>query len=209
MHNTTVKRFLKTALILSGLVLLAVFVIIALLPWMDRWGAAEDELPAAFSGDELVVSPRLFYTRAVSINATPEEVYPWIVQLGADKGGMYSYTWIESLLQCPQTNADRIHEEWQELKVGDKVLMCPDENAPPAYEVALIQPNRAIVLGHQESGIWSDVWQFILLPQADGTTRLVLRSRSSIEGWIWEVMRPGEFIMVQGMLLGIKQRAEG
>ena len=57
MHNTTVKRFLKTALILSGLVLLAVFIIIALLPWMDRWGAAEDELPAAFSGDELVVSP--------------------------------------------------------------------------------------------------------------------------------------------------------
>jgi len=209
MQDTIMKRFLKTAGILSGLALLAVLVMIAILPWMDRWSATQDELPASFLGDELVPSPRLFYTRAVSINAAPEEVFPWIVQLGADKGGMYSYTWIESLLQCQQTNADRIHEEWQGLKAGDKVLMCPDENAPPAYEVAIIQPNQAIVLGHQQNGIWSDVWQFILFPQADGTTRLVLRSRNSIEGWIWDVMRPGEFIMVRGMLLGIKERAEG
>ena len=138
MQNTTMKRFLKTAGILSGLALLAVLIMIAILPWMDRWGAMQDELPVSFVGDELVPSPRLFYTRAVSINAMPKDVFPWIVQLGADKGGMYSYTWIEALLQCPQTNADRIHEEWQELKAGDKVLMCPDENAPPAYEVVMI-----------------------------------------------------------------------
>ena len=194
---------------LPSLVLLAALMIAELLPWMDRWGATEEELPASFAGDELVPSPRLFYTRAVSVDAAPEEIYPWIVQLGADKAGMYSYTWIEALLQCPQTNADRIHEEWQGLKMGDKVLMCPDENAPPAYEVAIIHPNQAIVLGHQHNGIWSDVWQFILIPQANGTTRLVLRSRSSLEGWLWDVIRPGEFIMARGMLLGIKQRAEG
>ena len=209
MHENIVNKFLKTAGVLTGLALLAALIMVALLPWMDRWGATEDELPASVLGDELVPSPRLFYTRAVSIEAAPEKVYPWIVQLGADKAGMYSYTWIESLLQCPQTNADRIHEESQGLKVGDKVLMCPDENAPPAYEVAIVQPNQAVVLGHQENGKWSDVWQFILLPQADGTTRLVLRSRSSLEGWLWDVMRPGEFIMACGMLLGIKQRAEG
>lgn len=140
MQNTIVKRFLKTAGVLLGLAFLAVLVMVAILPWMDRWGATLDELPASFSGDELVPSPRIFYTRAISINATPEEVFPWIVQLGADKGGMYSYTWIEALLQCPQTNADLIHKEWRGLKVGDKVLMCPDENVPPAYEVAIIQP---------------------------------------------------------------------
>jgi hypothetical protein len=111
------------------------------------------------------------------------------------------------MIQCPQTNADRIHEEWQGLKPGDKVLMCPDENMPPAFEVAMAEPNL-IVLGHQENGVWSDVWQFIFLPQADGTTRLVLRSRDVKEGWIWDVIRPGEFIMVRGMLLGIKERAE-
>jgi hypothetical protein len=203
------KKFFKSLGVLAGLAILAVIVMIALLPWMDRWGATDDEGTASFPGDELVPSPRIVYTRAVSINTSPEEIYPWIAQLGADKGGMYSYTWIESLLQCSQTNADRIHEEWQDLKVGDKVLMCPDVNAPPAFDVALIEQDHTIVLGHQENGIWSDVWQFTLLPQADGSTRLVLRSRDAKEGLFWDVMRPGEFIMVRGMLLGIKERAEG
>jgi len=203
-----VKKFLKTIGILSGLALVAVLVMIALLPWMDSWGATDGEIAASFSGDELVPSPRLLYTRAVTVKAAPEEIYPWIAQLGADKGGMYSYTWIESLIRCPQTNADRIYEEWQGLKVGDKVLMCPDVNAPPAYEVAMIEPDRAIVLGHQEGGSWTDVWQFILVPQADGTTRLILRSRNSLEGWYWDAMRPGEFIMVRRMLLTLKERAE-
>jgi hypothetical protein len=204
------KKFLKLIGILAGIGILAVLIMFALLPWMDSWGATDDEIAASYSGDELVPSPRLHYTRTVTVNAAPEEIYPWIVQLGADKGGMYSYTWFETyVLQCPQTNADRIHDEWQDLKVGDKVLMCPDVNAPPAYEVAKIDPNRAIIMGHQANGTWTDVWQFILAPQDDGSTRLVLRSRSVMEGLLWDAMRPGEFIMVRGMLLGIKVRAEG
>lgn len=203
------RKFLKITGVIAGLGLLVLVILIALLPWMDRWGAVDGEIAASYPGDELVPAPRLLYTRAVSIDAAPEEIYPWIAQLGADKGGMYSYTWIEGLIQCPQTNADRIHAEWQGLEPGDKVLMCPDENMPPAYEVARVEPDQVIVLGHQTNGVWSDVWQFILLPQADGTTRLVLRSRDAKEGWIWDVIRPGEFIMVRGMLLGIKERAEG
>lgn len=203
------QKFLKITGALAGLGALVVVILVALLPWMDRWGATDDEIAAAYPGDELVPAPRLFYNRAVSIDAAPEEIFPWIAQLGADKGGMYSYTWIEGLIQCPQTNADRIHDEWQGLEPGDKVLMCPDENSPPAFEVAMVDPHRTIVMGHQEAGTWSDVWQFVLLPQADGTTRLVLRSRDAKEGWIWDVIRPGEFIMVRGMLLGIKERAEG
>ncbi len=202
------KKIFKLIGILVALAVLAVVVIIALLPWMDSWGATDDEIAASFSGDELVPSPRLFYTRAVTINATPEEIYPWIVQLGADKGGMYSYTWLEGLIQCPQTNADRIHEEWQGLKVGDKVLMCKND-MPPGYEVAKIEPNRAIVMGHQTDGTWTDVWQFLLIPQADGTTRFVVRSRNSLDGWFWDAIRPGEFIMMRRMMLTIKERAEG
>jgi hypothetical protein len=208
--ENAMKKLLKTIGVLAGLGVLIIAILFACLPWMDRWGATDDEITASLPGDELVPSPRLIYTRAVSINAPPGQVYPWMAQLGADKGGMYSYTWFETyVLQCPQTNADRIHEEWQGLEPGDKVLMCPDENAPPAYEVAMVEPNHAIVVGHQENGTWSDVWQFIFLPQADGTTRLILRSRNSLEGWYWDAMRPGEFIMVRGMLLGIKERAEG
>jgi hypothetical protein len=203
------KKFLKTIGILIGLAILAVIIIAALIPWMDRWGATDDEIAASFPADELVPSPAITYTRAVTVKASPEEIYPWIVQLGAERGGMYSYEWFETdILQCELINADRIHEEWQGLKVGDKVKMCPREGwGPPAYEVAFMETGRALVIGHQENGKWGDIWQFILVPQADGTTRLILRSRDMKSG-IWNVIRPGEFIMSRGMMLGIKERAE-
>lgn len=203
------KKFFKIIGVLAGLGVLAIVLIFALLPWMDRYSAMDEEINASYPGDELVPDPRITYTRAVSIAAAPEEIYPWIAQLGADKGGMYSYTWLEALIQCPQTNADRIHEEWQGLEVGDKVLMCPDENMPPAYLVAMIEKNQTIVLGHKEKDDWVEVWQFNLVPQVDGTTRLVIRSRSAAEGWFWDAIRPGEFIMMRRMMLGIKERAEG
>ena len=202
------KRFFKIVGILAGLGILAVLLMFALLPWMDRYGATDEEIAASFAGDELVPTPRIFYTRAISINALPEEIYPWIVQLGADKGGMYSYTWLEALIQCPQINADRIHEEWQGLEVGDKVLMCPDENMPPAYVVAMVEQDHTIVLGHKENESWVEVWLFNLVPQDDGTTRLVIRSRSAAEGWFWDAIRPGEFIMMRRMMKGIEERAE-
>jgi hypothetical protein len=203
------KRFLKFIAILAGLAVLAVVLMVALTPWMDRWGATEAEITASFPGDTLVPSPRVIYNRTVTIKASPEQIYPWIVQLGAEKGGMYSYSWFEThILQCELINADRIHEEWQGLQVGDKVKMCPGDFGPVPFEVAFMEPNSAIVMGHFENGEWSDTWHFVLVPYTDGTTRLILRSRDAKVGWFWDVMRPGEFIMVRGMLLGIKERAE-
>jgi hypothetical protein len=204
------KKFLKFVGILAGLAVIAVVVIIALMPWMDSWGATDEEITASFYGDELIPSPRVVYNRAITINASPDGLYPWLVQMGAERGGMYSYSWFETnILRCELINADRIHEEWQGLKVGDAVKMCPGTWGPPAYEVALIEPDKALVIGHQENGEWLDVWQFILVPQTDGTTRLVARGRDTKTGGIWDVIRPGQFIMERGMLLGIKERAEG
>jgi hypothetical protein len=203
------KRFFKLIGILAGLAVIAILVIIALMPWMDRWGATENEITASFPGDELVPSPRITYTRAISITAPPQVIYPWIVQLGAEKGGMYSYSWFETnILRCELINADRIHEEWQDLKVGDQMKMCPGTSGPPPYEIAIIEPNHAIAMGHKENGRWVEVWQFSLVPQEDGATRLVIRSRNAAEGWFWDIIRPGEFVMMRGMLLGIKERAE-
>jgi hypothetical protein len=65
------------------------------------------------------------------------------------------------------------------------------------------------VLGHPKNCKWIDIWQFILIPRTDGRTRLILRSRDVKEGWLWDAVRPGEFIISRGMLLGIKERAEG
>ena len=203
------KRLLKTVGILAVLGIFAVVAMFALLPWMDRWGAGESEIAARLPGDELVPSPRIFYTRAISINAAPEKVYPWIVQIGAERGGWYSYEWFETnILRCEIANANRIHEQWQNLKVGDPVRMCPGTSGPPPYEVAMLEPDRAMILGHQDNGEWIEVWQFVLLPEADGSTRLILRSRNAAQDWFWDVIRPGEFIMARGMLLGVKERVE-
>lgn len=208
-QKSIMKKLYKPAGILIGLVILVVIGIVALMPWMDRWGATSDEVNATYPGDELVPAPRYVYSRVVTVSASPEKIYPWLVQMGAERGGMYTYSWFETnILRCELINADRIHEEWQGLKEGDKVKMCPGDWGPPAYEVALLDPDHAVVLGHQENGQWSDVWQFILVPQMDGTTRLVARGRDTKTGTIWDLIRPGQFIMERGMLLGIKERAE-
>jgi len=203
------KKLLKTLGILAGLTVLAVTIIAMITPWMDRWGATDEEIAASFPGDELLLEPASFLNRAVTVNALPEEIYPWIVQLGAGRGGMYSYTSLETyLLNCPLVNADRVHEEWQDLKVGDEMKMCPNEPAPPPYIIAQIVPNEAIVMGHQENGEWVDVWQFIIVPQKDGTSRLITRTRTMATGGFWTIIHPGIFMMERGMLLGIKDRAE-
>jgi hypothetical protein len=202
------KKFLKFVGVLAGLAVLVVVLMIALTPWMDRWGATDEEIAALFPGDELVPEPASFVNRAITINAAPEYIYPWIVQLDATKGGWYSYTWLEAMLNCKMVNADRIHLEWQNLQVGDEVKMCPGEFSPPPYIVAQIRPDQAIVMGHQENGKWVDLYQFVIVPQTDSTSRLILRTRTMMVGGIWTVIHPGAFIMERGMLHGIKERAE-
>ena len=213
------KKFLKFIGVLAGLAVLAIIVIALLTPWMDRWGATDEETAATYPGDELVPelaesgirilpAPASFVNRAITINASPEYIYPWIVQLDATKGGWYSYTLLEAMLNCRMINADRIYPEWQGLQVGDEVKMCPGEFAPPPYIVAQILPNQAIVMGHKEDGEWVDLYQFVIVPQTDGTSRLILRTRTMMVGGIWTVIHPGAFIMERGMLYGIKERAE-
>ena len=204
------RKLLKVIGVVICLAILAVGAIILLTPWMDRWGATDQEIAATFPGDELVVKPASFVNRAVTIHAKPEQIYPWIVQLGAGKGGYYSYTWLETyLLNCRLVNADRIHAEWQELKVGDEVRMCPQQSGPPPYVVAMLIPDQAVVLGHQENGKWVDLWQFVIVPQANGSSRLILRTRTMAVGGFWDVIHPGVFVMERGLLLGVRERAEG
>lgn len=203
------KKFLKIICVLIASFAIVVVITIALTPWMDRWGATDNEISATYSGDELVPAPASFVNRAISVNAAPEKIYPWIVQIGSDKGGWYSHTFLETyLLNCPMINAGKIHPEWQNLQVGDPVRMCSGNFAPPPYQVAMLVPNRAIVLGHQENGKWVDLYQFIMEPQSDGTTRLILRTRTMMTGGFWDVIHPGVFLMETGLLQGVKQRAE-
>ena len=75
--------------------------------------------------------------------------------------------------------------------------------------MAMIKTDQAVVLGHQENNQWVDLWQFVIIPQQDGSSRLILRTRTNVVGGFWDVIHPGIFIMEQGMLLGIRDRAEG
>lgn len=176
-------------------------------PWHLRWGATDEELDQPMIGDELVAHPKLRATHAITINAPAADVWPWLVQMGQDRGGFYSYTWLENLAGCDMRNADEIMPEWQDLKVGDKVWLHP--KAPPV-EVAAIEPGRAIVLKP-----WG---AFVLQPIDEKTTRLIIRSQGDYEPDLrnpmlnflfWRVVyEPAHFIMERKMLLGIKERAE-
>lgn len=186
-----------------------VLLVILLTPAMDRWGASDEEVTGTLPGDELVQHPASQVTRAVTIRATPEQLYPWLLQMGAGRGGLYSYAWLDKLLlRCLMVNADSVHPEWQDLKVGDQVKMCTNDPAPPPYVVAELHANKVVILGHQENGKWVDLWQFVIEGKEDGTSRLILRTRTMMTGGFWTVIHPGIFIMERGMLLGIKSRVE-
>ncbi len=134
-----------------------------------------------------------------------DQIYPWIQQIGADKSGMYSYTWLENLVGCKIAKDEVIRPEWQNLKEGDLMKMCAGDFAPPPYIVAQVIPNQAVIFGHQEKGEWVELWAFVLVPQADGTTRLITRTQTNMVGGFWEVIRPIGFVMEQKMLTTIKE----
>jgi hypothetical protein len=168
-------------------------------PWTRRWGTRAGEVERPLPGDELVINPGIEMTRAVTIDAPVETVWPWLAQIGQDRGAFYSYDWLENLAGCHLKNAERIHSEWQHRTVGDTVLLHPC--AGP--KLARFEPNRAYAF---------DVgWYFALESLADGRTRLFARSRvpRGLPSLLYAIfIELPHFIMERKMLLGIKRRAE-
>ena len=178
-----------------------------------RWGATDEEVDAGLPGDELLGAADLTATRAVSVRAGGDVVWPWIAQLGQGRGGFYSYDFLENLVGCDIHSADRVVAEWQSIDVGDAVHLHPEVG----LIVAVVERGRALVLwGGVPIGRtpppYDFTWAFVLCDQADGTTRLVVRERYGYSRW-WArlLVEPAElisFVMSQRMLRGIKQRAE-
>ena len=115
-------------------------------PWQHRWGATDEEVRRPMPGDDLLPDAAST-TRAITITAPPEQVWPWLAQLGYGRGGWYSYDWIDN---DGQPSADRILPELQQLQVGDQILMLPGMG-PRVREV---EPNRYFVAGDLQSGTW-------------------------------------------------------
>ena len=210
-HRPPGSRSLK---VLGG-VLVTLLVVVAaygllVRPWALRWGTTATEQQAALPGDELTGVAQRQVTRAITIHTTPERIWPWLVQMGAERGGWYSYAWLETtILRCPIRNAEHIVPQWQHPKLGDEVRLCPAGSGPPVtYTVGRLESNRVLVLGAREAQGWAHTWAFVLMPQPDGTTRLLVRSRTAHEQ-VWQTwVEFGEFVMERGMLYGIKVRAE-
>jgi hypothetical protein len=191
-------------------------------PWLLRWGARPEEATRPLPGDELVEAPRYQQTHAVSIDAPPPAVWPWLVQLGQGRGGLYSYDWVENLFRLELHSADRIMPEFQHLGVGDVVRLVPEDwDAPLWLRVVSIDPERSLVLAApgeraeaMASGMPWPSWAFVLEPHGPDGTRLLVRWRSDFNptplGLLANkyALEPVHFIMERRMLLGIKERAE-
>jgi hypothetical protein len=215
------KKMPRWRRLIPGLLLAAVVVDKALLRpyWYLNWGATGDERHKKWPGDELVEKPG-YSTRAVTINASTESIWPWILQIGQDRGGFYSYTWLENLLLADMHNAGRIVPEYQSRKVGDVVWLAPERRygGQAKMVVAQLVPNRAMVLVQADDfdkalrGEWvrGGVWQFLLEPIDSRSTRLIMRGAAPDKtSLLYDLMfDPAHFIMERKMMLGIKERAE-
>lgn len=174
--------------------------------WHRRWGATGAEVAAAMPGDELVPGSQTFCTRAITIDAPPEAVWPWLVQVGFGRAGFYSNDLLDNVAH---PSADRILGEFQNPKVGDWVPMFSKVNDTTAFKIAAIKPPEELVWLKPDS-----TWAWTLT-DTGGHTRLITRLRV-LHRW----RRPanalvslvlfefGDFPMMRKMLRTLRQRAE-
>ena len=205
--------------------------------WRRTWGVDPIEAAKPLPGDDLVPTPTAIDTRGITIDAPPEAVWPWLVQMGYGRAGWYSY----DQLDMRGKSADRIVPEWQTTKPGDVMPTSPESG----FEVRILEPGRVITLyldtalvesqaaeaasaarpdmpaGLAASGAFlrqtpqdfAAAWTFVLEPLEDGRTRLIerIRVRFGAGGPAFRVVGPalgfGVFVMMQRQMLGIRERA--
>jgi hypothetical protein len=215
--NKALKNSFVGLAAVGGIGALAAGYALAIRPWHLRWGATDEELVETLPGDDVKPEAGIQVTHAITINAPAETVWQWLVQIGQDRGGFYSYDWLENVFDLRIQNTDEIKPEWQELKIGDFVRSAHqgwlggkfDDKA--GWFVVGLEPNRSLVLRDEiEKGSWA----FVLKPVGENQTRLIIRVRgdeaSSLSRKIinYTVFEPAHFIMERKMLLTLKQKAE-
>lgn len=191
-------------------------------PWYLRWGATDAETRRPLPGDEILGREAIGQlTRAITIAAPVEQVWPWLAQLGQDRGGFYSYDLLENLVGCELPTEDRLRPEQQAWRLGDRLWMYPPDKAHGVGFATLRSylPGRVLGFGTRSIGTpltapEDGSWTFVLEPTA-GATRLLIRGRGA-PGRTWlgrafdrAIFEPAHFAMERRMMLGIKALAEG
>jgi hypothetical protein len=173
-------------------------------PWALRWGATAEEAARPLPGDGLVAKADYVATRAITIDAPPHQVWPWLVQIGSGRAGWYTYDRIDN---AGMPSATEILPQLQQLAVGDLIPMVAGKDI--GLRVKELEPERRM-LWWDEQGEYS--WEWVLEP-ADGRTRLIQRLRVTRHPWtrrmLYELVAAnGDLVMQRKLLRGIKQRAE-
>lgn len=204
--STVVKAVRLRYAVLFVLLLVAVY-LFGIYPWMTNWGSTAAERQMALTGDDLRPNPSGHTTKAITINASPDVIWQWMAQIGQDRAGFYSYTWLENLMGVDIHNADEIRPEWQQLAVGDGWRIVPADYpggvGKEAVDPVLIsEPGQALVL--------EMFGAHVIVPVDEDTSRLLVRGPSGpanlVIKMVWE---PMVFTLERRMLLGLKARAEG
>jgi hypothetical protein len=181
-------------------------------PWMLTWGSTEEERTRSLPGDDLVPNPTHITTRALTIHASPREIWSWLVQMGQDRAGFYTHNWVEKLLLSGIPDRHELHLEWQELRVGDLMRTNREIRAghPLGWSVAIVEPDHALVV--RSKSLPRGTYAFVLDPVDRQATRLIARDRAV---WLWWqypflllVYEPLHAYMQTGVLQGVKKRAE-
>jgi hypothetical protein len=184
--------------------------------YFRNWGTTKEECRMRVPGDELMRPPVLQTTEAVWIERSATAVWPWLLQMGQDRGGLYGYESLENSIGLHHRNADRIHPEWQHLAPGDVVRLAPEGwlgfHAGIALTVAEVLEERAIVLHVAPPSLpWETVWSFHLIPHWDDRCRLLVRTRVGLrhpgDVILAEMSSPVTALMTRGILRGIRLRA--
>jgi hypothetical protein len=200
-RNSLALRILSVIAIIG---LAFVVYLLLIRPWQLRWGATDEEISRHMSGDELVLNPTFNATRAVTIEATPEEIWPWLVQMGYGRAGFYGYDLIENLgSKRGLHSAKSILPELQQLAVGDEMPI----SILATYVIHAMEPNQFLVWADAKEGGGAFSWG--LYPINESHTRLILRFRFR-HSWIdWLLTDWADHVAVRKMLLGVKDRVEG
>lgn len=183
---------------LAGLAMAAAYAA-AIRPRHLRWGSEPGDLERSLPGDEFLPEGGTQILHAVTIDAAAADVWPWLAQIGQDRGGFYSYEWLENLAGCRMRNAEEVHPEWQERQLGETVPLHPGGG----LEVTVFESGRAIGLRN-----WGT---FSIEPRGPHRCRLLVRGRTPAgpaAAAFALLMEIPHFVMERRMLLGIKERAE-
>jgi len=186
-----------------------------------RYGSTDVERAAVLPGDDLIPEPEVQTDHAVTIDAPPSSVWPWLVQMGWGRGGWYTARWVDRLLfPANGPSAERIEPELQQIDVGSFIPDGPPETGC-GFTVAAIEHERALVLRSTSHlpARWRRhaqldwTWVFVLTPLYAGRTRFHFRSRWVTRPWWLTVggklgVVPADFVMSRDMLRGVKERAE-